>query len=60
MQRIQPWHYLIGIFAIFWIIFAAVLMMSNFPFIVVSMALTIVAILSVLVIALAWAFQNDW
>jgi len=60
MQRLQPWQYLIGIFAIFWIIFAAVLIMSNFPFIVVSTALTTVAILSGLVIALAWAFQNDW
>jgi hypothetical protein len=60
-KRLQAWQYLIGIFAIFWLIFAFVLIaISQFPFVVISMALTTVAILSGLVVLLAWAFQNNW
>lgn len=60
-SRLQAWHYLIGIFSIFWAIFAVVLIVfSGFPFLVISIALTTVAMLSLLVIALAWAFQNNW
>jgi len=57
----QAWQYLIGIFVIFWAIFAIILIVfSGFPFLVISIALTTIAMLSFLVIALAWAFQNNW
>jgi len=60
-KRLQAWQYLIGVFAVFWLIFAFVLIaISQFPFIIISMALTTVAILSGLVVALAWAYTHDW
>ncbi len=61
MKRIPAWKYLAGIFAAFWIIFAIMLIFfSDFPFLVISLALTTLLMLSVLVTALAWAFQNNW
>jgi hypothetical protein len=60
MRRLQAWQYLIGIFAVFWIIFATVLIISAFPFYVISIALTTIAMLSLLIIALAWAYQNNF
>ncbi len=60
MRRLQAWQYLIGIFAVFWVIFATVLIISAFPFLVISIALTTIAMLSLLIIALAWAYQNNW
>ncbi len=59
MRRLQAWQYLIAIFAAFWILFAIVLIISDFPFVVISVALTSLAMLSVVVIGLAWAFQNN-
>ena len=59
MKRIAAWKYLIGIFAVFWIIFAVFLFLADIPFIVVSMALTTVGALSCLVVALAWAVHHD-
>lgn len=60
-RRLEAWQYLIGIFAIFWLVFAFVLIaISQFPFIIISMALTTVAILSGLVVALAWAYTHNW
>ncbi len=56
----QAWHYLIALFVAFWLIFATILIINGFPFFVISIALTTIALLSVLVIALAWAFQNNW
>lgn len=56
--RLQAWHYLIPALAVFWIIFAVVIVTSGFSFLVVS-ALTVVAVFSLLVVALAWAFQNN-
>jgi hypothetical protein len=61
MKRTQAWKYLLGIFAGFWIIFAIMLIFfSGFPFVVISLALTTLLMLSVLVTALAWAYQNNW
>jgi hypothetical protein len=37
-----------------------VLILGNFPFIIITMALTTVAVLSALVVALAWAYNNDY
>jgi flagellar biosynthesis component FlhA len=59
MRRMQPWQYLIGVFAVFWIIFAIVLFLGDIPFFVISIALTTIAALSLLVVLLAWAYQNN-
>ena len=59
-RRRQAWRYLIIVFAIFWCIFAGVLILSDFPFLVISMALTVVAAFSAIIIALSWAYQNNW
>jgi len=60
MRRLQAWQYLIVVFAVFWVLFAVILIIGDFPFLVISMALTTLAMLSLAVVALAWAFQNDW
>lgn len=60
MKRMQAWKLLMAIFATFWVIFAIILIFSGIPFYVVSIALTTVAMLSLLVIALAWAYQNNF
>ena len=60
MRRRQVWKYLVGIFALFWIFFAIILVVAEFPFYVISIALTTIAMLSVVIIALAWAYQNNW
>jgi hypothetical protein len=60
VKRMQAWKLLMGIFAIFWVIFAIILIFSGIPFYVVSIALTTVAMLSLLIIALAWAYQNNF
>ncbi|HET8910242.1 MAG TPA: hypothetical protein VFN23_02180 [Ktedonobacteraceae bacterium] len=59
MRRIPPWVYLIIVFTLFFIIFATVLIVSDFPFLVISMALTAILGLSALIVALAWAIQHD-
>ena len=59
MQRRQIWKYLIGIFAAFWIIFAVFLFLGDFPFYIISIALSTVLVLSALIVALAWAYQNN-
>ncbi len=55
----QAWQLLIGIFAGFWILFAIVMIVGNFPFFIISIALTTIGALSALIVALAWAFQNN-
>ena len=59
IRNVQAWQILAGIFGFFWILFATVLIISNFPFLVISMALTTIAALSVLVTVLAWAYQKN-
>lgn len=58
-KRPEIWKWLIGICAVFWIIFAFFLWNANIPFEIVSMALLIVLGMSALVIALAWAYQHN-
>jgi hypothetical protein len=60
MRSKQVWKYLIGIFTIFWIFFAIILIATEFPFYVISIALTTIAMLSALIIALAWAYTHDF
>lgn len=57
-RRLQAWHYLIPILAAFWIAFGSILILSGFLFLALS-ALAVIAAFSILIIALAWAFQNN-
>jgi hypothetical protein len=59
MKRIEFWKVLIGILAVFWVIFAIFLIGADIPFVIVSMALTIVLAMSALVVGLAWAYQHN-
>ena len=59
MKRIEAWKWLTGIFAVFWIIFAFFLFTADFPFVIVSMALTVVLGMSIFVVGLAWAYQHN-
>ena len=58
-KHIEIWKWLIGILAVFWIIFAIFLFNADIPFVIVSMALTIVLAMSALVVGLAWAYQHN-
>ncbi len=61
MRRIEAWMYLACIFAVFWVIFAAMLIFfSNFPFVVIGMALSSLLMLSLVIIGLAWAYTHDY
>ena len=60
MSHRQSWKILVGIFAIFWMLFALILIVGEFPFYIISIALTTIAMLSALIIALAWAYTNDF
>jgi flagellar biosynthesis component FlhA len=60
MQQRQAWKLLVGIFAAFWVVFAIFLFISELPFYIISIALTTILILSIAVIALAWAYQNNF
>ena len=59
MQRRQIWKYLIAIFGTFWLLFAIFLFVGDIPFYIISIALTTVLVLSALIVALAWAYQNN-
>ncbi len=59
MRRIPAWKYLIAIFAVFWITLAIMLFIADFPFYVISIALTTILVLSIAIVALAWAYQNN-
>jgi hypothetical protein len=59
-RRWQAWQYLIGIFAAFWVLFATILIVSELPFYVITIALSTTGMLSLLIIALAWAYQNNY
>jgi hypothetical protein len=60
MQQRQAWKLLVGIFAAFWVVFAIFLFISELPFYIISIALTTILILSIAIIALAWAYQNNF
>ncbi len=59
LRRFQAWQWLIVIFASFWFLFAIVMIVGDFPFYIISIALTTIGALSALVVALAWAYQNN-
>jgi hypothetical protein len=61
MRRIEAWMYLACIFAVFWVTFAIMLIFfSNFPFVVISIALLSLLMLSLVIIGLAWAYTHDY
>lgn len=60
MRSTSAWKYLTGICGVFWVIFAVALFAAELPFYIISIALTTILILSLAVVALAWAYQNDW
>jgi flagellar biosynthesis component FlhA len=60
MQRRQAWKLLAGILAAFWVVFAIFLFIAELPFYIISIALTTILMLSIAVIALAWAYQNNY
>ncbi len=56
MRRIEAWMYLAC-----WVIFAIMLIfISNFPFVVISIALLSLLMLSLVIIGLAWAYTHDY
>ncbi len=59
IRRLPAWALLALSFALFILIFGSVLIISDFPFLVISMAITTVMALAALVVALAWAIQHD-
>ncbi len=61
MRRNQASIYLACIFAVFWVIFAVILIFfSNFPFVVISIALSSLLMLSLVIIGLAWAYTHNY
>ncbi len=59
MRSIPAWKYLIGIFAIFWVVLAVMLFIADIPFYLITWSLSIILILSAAIVALAWAYQNN-
>jgi flagellar biosynthesis component FlhA len=60
MQQRQAWKLLAGILAVFWVVFAIFLFIAELPFYIISIALTTIFMLSIAVIALAWAYTHDY
>jgi hypothetical protein len=60
MRHIEVWKYLIGILAVFWVVFGVFLFIADIPFLAISMALTTVLAMSAVVVGLAWAYQHDY
>jgi len=60
MRSIPVWKYLIGIFAVFWVVLAIMLFIADIPFYLITLSLSIILILSAAIVALAWAYQNNW
>jgi len=60
MRSIPAWKYLIVIFAVFWVILAIMMFVADFPFYVISLALTTILILSIAIVALAWAWIHNY
>jgi hypothetical protein len=60
MRSIPAWKYLIGIFAVVWVVLAIMLFIADIPFYVITWSLTIILILSAAIVALAWAWTHDY
>ncbi len=60
MKSIAAWKYLIGVFAVFWVVLAIMMIIADFPFYIITLSLSIMLILSAAIVALAWAYQNNY
>ncbi|QBD78584.1 hypothetical protein EPA93_22345 [Ktedonosporobacter rubrisoli] len=60
MQQRQVWPYLIPMFAVFFVLFTTILIIGNFPVLVIIFALTSILGLSTFVVALAWAWNHNY
>ncbi len=60
MKSVPAWKYLIGIFAVFWVVLAIMLVIAQFPFYMITLSLSIILVLSAAIVALAWAYQNNY
>jgi uncharacterized membrane-anchored protein len=60
MQQKQAWKVLVVICAAFWVVFAVFLFISQLPFYIISIALSTIFMLSIGVVALAWAYTHDF
>ena len=60
MRSIPAWKYLIGIFAVFWVVLAIMLFIADIPFYIITLSLSILLILSAAIVALAWAWTHDY
>ena len=60
LQNRQAWKYLIGVFAVFWVVLAIMFIIAGFPFYIITLSLSIMLVLSAAIVALAWAYQNNW
>jgi hypothetical protein len=60
MRSIPAWKYLIGIFALFWVVLAIMLFIADIPFYLITWSLSIILILSAAIVALAWAWTHDY
>jgi hypothetical protein len=60
MRSIPAWKYLIGIFAVFWVVLAIMLFIADIPFYLITWSLSIILILSAAIVALAWAWTHDY
>lgn len=58
MRSLQAWHYLIPILGVFLTVFAVIVMITYLSFLALAV-LAVLALFSVLIIGLAWAYQND-
>ena len=58
MRSMQAWKYLIGVFAVFWVVLAIMMFIADFPFYIITLSLSIILILSVAIVALAWAYSR--
>lgn len=58
-RRFAIWKFLIVVLAVFWLVFAIMLFNANIPFLAVTMALSMILVMSVVVVGLAWAYHNN-
>jgi len=59
MKSIAAWKYLIGVFAVFWVVLAIMMIIADFPFYIITLSLSIILMLSAAIVVLAWAYQNN-
>ncbi len=60
MKSIAAWKYLIVVFAVFWVVLAIMMVIADFPFYIITLSLSIMLVLSAAIVALAWAYQNNY